>query len=274
MHLSALFIYPVKSLRGCAVSSAAVDGLGLAGDRRFLVVDENDRFLTQRAHARMALVETKLDAHRLTLRADGAGEMTVSRAPDPAAELRAVTVWKSEGLLAEDCGDAPAAWLTEFLGVKSRLVRIGPKFLRPILKGNVSGPREVLAFADSVPFLVVGEGSLADLNDRLITKGETPVPMNRFRPNLVVTGAVPYAEDGWPRIRIGAIAFRAAGPCARCIVTTTDQVTGERHHEPLRMLATYRRDPVDSSEVNFGQNFVHETKSGVLHVGDAVSLLA
>lgn len=274
MHLSALYLYPVKSLRGCAVTAAEVDALGLVGDRRFLVVDETDgRFLTQRTLPRMALIATGFGPASLKLSAEGAGSLSVSRLPDPAAPVRNVSVWKSEGLLAEDCGDAPAAWLSDFLKVKCRLVRIGEKFLRPILKPNVAGPGDVVTFADAFPFLVIGEATLADLNDRLEAKGEEALPMNRFRPNLVVSGGEAFAEDNWPRFRIGEIVFRAGGPCARCIMTTTDQFTGVRGKEPLRTLATYRRSPADPTDVNFGQNLIHETKAGTLRVGDEVQLV-
>ena len=274
MKLSGLFIYPVKSLRGAAVDSATVDELGLAGDRRFLVVDENGKFLTQRTLPRMALIATALDELALTLGADGAGNVSVPRASQPDAPLRSVSVWKSEGLLAEDCGDAAARWLGDFLGLKCRLVRIGPRFIRPILKPDVAGPGDRVMFADAFPFLVLGEASLADLNDRLAERGEPPMPMNRFRPNLVVSGAPAFAEDGWPRLRIGEVTFRAGGNCARCIVTTTDQFTGERGKEPLRTLATYRRSRSDPTDVDFGQNLIHETKTGTLRIGDEVRLLA
>jgi len=271
MHVSALHIYPVKSLRGCAVTAAPVDSLGLVGDRRFLVVDESGRFLTQRVLPRMALITTGLGPVSLTLSADNFGSIRIARDGDPAAPLRNVSIWKSEGLLAEDCGDAPARWLSDVLGVKCRLVRCGEKFLRPILKPT-AGPGDVVNFADAFPFMIISEASLADLNDRLVAQGEEALPMNRFRPSLVVTGCDAFAEDGWPRIRIGEVTLRAGGPCARCIVTTTDQFTAERGKEPLRTLATYRRDKVDPTDVNFGQNFIHETKSGMLRVGDAVTL--
>lgn len=273
MHLSGLFLYPVKSLRGCAVSSATVDDLGPVGDRRFLVVDENGRFLTQRALPRMTLIETALSAGRLTLRAAGSGEIDVPTAPDEAAPLRSVSIWKSENLLAEDCGDAVAAWLGEFLRTRCRLVRIGPKFHRPVLK-QAAGPGDVVTFADAVPFLVIGEATLADLNDRLVAQREDALPMNRFRPNLVVAGSAPYAEDTWSRVRIGEITFRSAGACIRCTIPTTDQLTGERGKEPLRTLATYRRTAANSTDVIFGQNLIHETKRGTLRVGDAVELVA
>ena len=130
---------------------------------------------------------------------------------------------------------------------------------------------DLVHFADGYPFLAISEASLADLNDRIIECGEDAVPMNRFRPNLVISGCAAFAEDTWSHMRIGKVTFRAGGPSSRCIVTTTDQITGERHgKEPLRTLATYRRDTSDPSDVNFGQNFINETKSGTLRVRDAV----
>ncbi len=272
MHLSGLFIHPVKSLRACAVESVEIDALGAVGDRRFMIVDENGRFLTQRTLPRMARVATALADGELTLSAEGAGELRVPRASDPAAPLRRVSVWKSEGLQAEDCGDEPARWLGGLLGASCRLVRVGRDFRRPMLKADAL-PGDRIGFADSHPFLVISEASLGDLNARLAFGGHPALPMNRFRPNLVVAGCPAFAEDGWPRLRIGGIVFRDGGPCSRCIVTTTDQFTGERGKEPLRLLATYRRDPDDPTDVNFGRNFNHETKSGMLKLGDPVEVL-
>ncbi len=273
MHLSGLFIYPVKSLRGCAVASARVDTLGLVGDRRFLVVDEADRHLTQRVLPMMARVSTALSANELTLTTETSGKIAVPlTVPEGTAQLRTVSIWKSEGLLAEDCGDAVATWLSDFLSTRCRLVRIGPKFHRPVLK-PAARPGDVVGFGDAVPFLVISEASLADLNARLVAKGEQPVPMNRFRPNLVIANGSAFAEDTWARFRIGEIVFRAAGPSARCIMTTTDQFSGERGKEPLPTLATYRRDAADSTRINFGQNVIHETKSGVLRIGDRLDVL-
>ena len=274
MHLTGLFIHPVKSLRASAVASADVDALGFVGDRRFLVVEDHGRFLTQRTLPRMARIATSLSENLLTLSAEGAGTVNVPRASDPTAPLRTVSVWKSEGLQAEDCGDDAANWLGDFLGVKCRLVRIGPAFQRPILKPDVALPGDVVNFADSHPFLIISEASLEDLNGRLVAQGHAALPMNRFRPNLVVTGCPAFAEDSWTRIKVGGMIFRASGPCSRCIMTTTDQFTGERGKEPLRLLATYRRDAADPTDVNFGQNLIHETKSGRLRVGDTVEILA
>jgi uncharacterized protein len=269
MRLAALHIYPVKSLRGLAVQSAQVDSLGMVGDRRFLIVEAAGVFLTQRTVPRMALIGAFLEDTFLELRCDGFDPVRVRRPPDPQAPLVPVTVWKSEGLMAEHCGEGPAAWLTGVLGFPCRLVRIGPAFHRPV-KNERLHPGDTVGFADGYPFLAVSEASLQDVNRRIGAAGAAAVPMDRFRPNLVLEGCSPYEEDNWKRIRIGNVTLRSAGPCSRCIITTTDQRTGARGKEPLRTLATYRRDAADPTNVNFGQNLVHEDKSGMLQVGDTV----
>lgn len=288
MHLSGLFIYPVKSLRGLAVESAEVDVLGLVGDRRFLVVDDRGLFLTQRTLPRMAGIATALTAGELVLTAEAHGSISVPLRTREPAPLRTVEVWRSKNLLAEDCGPDASQWLSAFLGVACHLVRIGERFRRPVLERPpfTSAPAgaptidgrvvsaDLFHFADGFPFLVATEASLADLNARLAALGAPAAGMDRFRPNLVVAGGAAFAEDAWSHLRIGDIGFRSGGPCARCIVTTTDQHTGERlGPEPLRTLAAYRRDPDDPSRLNFGLNLVHETKTGTLNVGDIVDVL-
>jgi uncharacterized protein YcbX len=272
MHVSALNIHPVKSLRGISVTSAEVDDLGAVGDRRFLIIDAKGDFITQRSVPRMATIGAHLGETTLTLSAGGAHDLVVRRAPDSGAKLMRVRVWKSEGLMAEDCGIESAAWLSSTLGVDCRLVRLGPAFRRPVLK-PLAIPGEVVHFADAGPFLAVNESSLDDLNQRIREGGGSAVPLDRFRTNLVVRGFVPFAEDSWKRIRIGEVVFRSLGPSARCVITTTDQATGERGVEPLRTLATFRRDPTEHTNVNFGQNLVNESKSGVIRVGDPVHVL-
>ena len=268
MRITQLFLYPVKSLRGLAVPVANVDALGLVGDRRFLVVDAGNQFLTQRTLPRMALIETALMANDLVLRAPHGGSCAVPLRATAPAELLTTRVWKSGDLIVEDCGVEVAVWLSDFLRHPVKLVRIGEKFVRPVLKaGGESSDR--FNFADACPFMVLSEASLADLNARL----DEPLPVDRFRPSFVVDGCDAFAEDTWTRFRIGLMQFRTIGPCARCIVTTTNQLTAERGKEPLRTLALYRRDLTDPTDVNFGQNVIHETKSGTLHVGDAVELL-
>ncbi|WP_437689742.1 MOSC domain-containing protein [Sorangium sp. So ce176] len=271
MRISAIHIYPVKGCRGVALDAASLDELGLAGDRRFMIIDPDGKPLTQRPLPRMALIETQLSPGSLTLRTDGRAPLSVPRAAQ-GARLLTVEVWSSTGLQAEDCGDEAAAWLSEALEHPARLVRIGEAFRRPVLRPSVARPEDVVTFADEFPLLVISEASLADLNAHLEEGGAAPVPMDRFRPNLVVRGCAAFDEDRWGRVRIGDVVLRAGGPCARCVVTTTDQLTAERGLEPLRTLATYRRDPQKRGDLNFGQNYIHETKSGALRVGDEVAL--
>jgi uncharacterized protein len=285
VRLSGLYFYPVKSLRGVAADSVEVDSLGIVGDRRFMVVDESGRFLTQRTLPCMATVKASIGRFGLELSTDRLAGVRVELAASGAygRSLRKVTIWSDENLAAEDCGDEPAAWLSQVLGIKCRLARIGVEFSRPIpphklpgMPGNpISGARNshFMSFADAFPFLLLGEASLDDLNRRLDSIGERALPMNRFRPNLVIAGSAPYAEDEWKRIRIGKLVFSVGGPCARCVVTTTDQVTGDRGVEPLRTLSNYRRDPAQPAKVNFGQNLIHEIKSGTLSIGDQVEVL-
>lgn len=269
MHVASLHLYPVKSLRGISVAEVEIDELGLVGDRRFMVVNAEGVGLTQRSHARMALIGTALTATELILSDEVHGTVEVARHPEPGAPLRSTTIFSTGGLQAEDCGETVADWLSRVLEEPCRLVRVGPAFQRP-LKPSKAKPGDAIAFADAYPFMVVSEASLAELNDRLAARGSEPLPMNRFRPTLVISGAQPFEEDTWAAVMIGAIRLRAGGPCARCLVTTTDQLTGIRGHEPLRTLATYRRDAQETTKINFGQNLIHETKHGVMRVGDAV----
>lgn len=262
-HVSGLYIYPVKSLRGYAVQSAEVDALGFVGDRRFMVVDDTGKFMTQRAFPHMARVETKLESETLTLSTEGMSPISVGAAPDPSAEIRQVSVWKSEGLEAEDCGNEVGEWLSSHLSHRCRLVRIGPRFSRPVLK-RAAQPGDKVTFADAVPFLLVNEDSLIDLNNRIRAQHGEPVQLDRFRPNIIVSGCAAFVEDSWTRFRIGSLDFLNAGPCARCAITATDQLTGARGKEPLRTLATFRKDTRDPQDVNFGINLVCMHKVGSL----------
>ncbi|HEU5079924.1 MAG TPA: MOSC N-terminal beta barrel domain-containing protein [Opitutaceae bacterium] len=272
MELSGLYIFPVKGCRGYSVPSAEIDELGFVGDRRFMIIDEAGNFISQRNVPALATLAPQYVDHAL--------ELSCGTSKSPRAALRAdhpvehvVSVWSSHGLIAEDCGDEIAQWLSDTLHRTLRLVRIGAAFNRPVLK-TAASPTDRVNFADACPFLVISEASLDELNQRIIARGEQPVPMDRFRPNVVVRGVEAFAEDRWKRFFIGQVPFRSAGPCARCIVTTTDQQTGERSKEPLRTLATYRRAANSPGDVNFGQNVIHEKLAGTLRVGDRVSLLS
>jgi len=263
MHLSGITIFPVKSLGGIGVDAWALDELGLVGDRRWMVVDREGRFLTQRQLPAMACIRPALGPEgRLTLRHPKLPALTI---PEPPAdgETLLVRVW-DDTVTALAAGEAADAWLRDALGRPCRLVRLPEGAARPVDPDYAPGART--AFTDGFPLLLIGEGSLADLNARL----PSPVSMRRFRPNLVIAGSAPYAEDGWRRIRIGALTFQVVKPCSRCVVTTVDPDTGlAEGPEPLRTLATYRRR---DNKVYFGQNVVHEG-TGRLRVGDPVTVL-
>jgi uncharacterized protein YcbX len=269
IRVASLLLYPVKSLRGTPVANAVVDDLGLTGDRRFLVVDPDGRFITQRTVPRMALVSTSLSGGLLNLSAEGAGAISVSIPSAPSAPTLPVNVWSHVGLLAEDCGEEVAAWLGDVIQTPCRLVLAGAAFHRPVTRDEAR-PGDRFSFADGAPLLVTTIASLDDLNRRIVAAGGALVPMDRFRPNIVLEGTEPFAEDHWTGLDIAGVRFRATGPCDRCIVTTTDQLTGQRGKEPLKTLATFRRDPQEPSSVLFGLNLIQESKSGSVTVGDPV----
>jgi len=262
IRLSGLTVYPVKSAAGIALSAARVDARGLAGDRRWMVVDEGRTFLTQRTHPRLALVSVAIDSRGVILTAPQMRALAVP-VPRPGAPAVRVRVWR-DVCDAIPAGDEPAAWLSRVVGAACELVYM-PESSHRAVAARGAAPSAELGFADAFPFLLISEGSLADLNRRL----EHPLPMNRFRPNLVVRECSPYAEDEWRRITIAGMVFHVVKPCSRCTTTTVDQTTGERGREPLATLATYRQV---NNEVMFGQNLVHEG-TGDLVVGDEVTVL-
>lgn len=259
IRLTGLNIHPIKSARGIPLEESAVDEFGLRYDRRWMVVDESGGFLSQRNHPRLALVVPSIRDQVLQVDAPGMPPLQTALHPK-ASVATSVTVWH-DTCPATWLGERAARWFTQYLGTPCSLVHMADDVVRPADQA-FAPPTARVSFADGFPFLLISEESLADLNGRLAR----PLPMNRFRPNLVVAGGQPYAEDGWDRIEIGGIRLRVVKPCGRCVVTTTDQSTGKRGQEPLRTLATYRRR---DGLVPFGQNVVHET-GGRLRVGDEV----
>ena len=260
VEVSALYYYPIKSCRGIAVGEAQLDARGIAGDRTYMVIDEDGGFLTQRELPRMALIEPRPTSHGLAVDAPGMSTLVVE--VEGAEPQRSVTIW-DDRCSAIDLGPEPAEWLSEFLATPCRLVRFPPDEKRPVDPTFALQSTDQVGFSDGFPLLLTSESSLADLNARMAT----PLPMNRFRPNVVVRGAEPYAEDSWSRIRVGQIAMAVVKPCARCPITTTDQLTAVRAKEPLRTLATYRH--VHGKGVMFGQNVIH-ADTGTIRVGDVV----
>jgi uncharacterized protein YcbX len=258
LTLSGLYRYPVKSMRGAAFDELTVGPRGLVNDRQWMLVDERGRFLTQRQLPRMALMSAEFDeVDGLVLGAPGMGECVVR---DTSSEVLDVTVWR-DTLTAVACDPAADAWCSDFLERPCRLVRLAADTVRTVDQ-NFAAAADQVGFADGFPFLLISQASLDDLNRRI---GQT-LPMQRFRPNLVVEGCAPYAEDGWRRLRIGDITFRVAKPCSRCIIPTIDPLTAERAAEPLRTLMSYRRR---DNQVFFGQNLLHDG-TGKLRVGMTV----
>lgn len=245
--LVGLYRYPVKSMRGNAFASLPVGERGFVGDRQWMVVDADGRFLTQRQQARMCLVEVgSSDEGALELVAPGMSPIRPRVLPGERAD---VVVW-SDTIEAECTDPETDRWLSAFLGVACRLVRFADDRTRPVDQAY-AGPADQVGFADGFPFLLISEASLQDLNARL----DRPVPMQRFRPNLVVSGCEPFEEDRWRRIRIGPLTFRVVKPCSRCIIPTIDIDSAERSAEPLRTLMSYRRR---DNRVYFGQNLIHD----------------
>ena len=257
--LSGLYVYPIKSCAGIPLQSADLSATGLRHDRSWMLVDETGEFMSQRAHPRMALISIRFSAEHLIVSAPGMEELEIPLYPQAESSID-VRVWGDTNrgeLVTEEAN----RWFTEFLKFPCRLVH-KPEDDPRLVDSSFAESGDQVGFADGFAFLLISEASLEDLNMRL----EDPLPMNRFRPNFVVKGCGPYAEDGWSRLRIGSVPFRVAEPCPRCAITTVDQETGTRGKEPLRTLATYRKF---EGEVFFGRNLIHDTL-GTVSVGASV----
>ncbi len=261
--LTQINVYPVKSLGGLSAESAPVEARGLRHDRRWMLVNDAGRFLSQRELPRMALIAPAVEASDLTLRAPGTAPLRVPL-QSPGAASEAVSVWGSV-CRAVAVGAEADEWFRNFLGVPCRLVFMPEETRRPV-NPKYSAGEGIVSFADGYPLLLLGEASLDDLNTRL----GSPVLMNRFRPNLVVSGSPAYAEDGWTKICIGGATFHGVRACDRCGLITVDQAAGEATGpEPLKTLASYR---LKDQKVLFGQLLIPDG-AGVVRVGDPVEVL-
>lgn len=263
IKVTGLFRYPIKSCAGISLDSAVLDHRGIEYDRRWMVVDATGTFRTQRELPRMALIHPIIAHDGLTLTAEGMPDMAV-RLTASGSRLT-VGVWNDE-VEAIDQGEGVAEWLTRFLAEPLRLVRFDEAQDRRVEPAYAVRPGDQVGFADAYPLLIANEASLAELNTRLAES----LPMKRFRPNIVVSGAEPYAEDRWGRLRVGEVVIAVVKPCARCAVTTVNPVTAEKGREPLSTLASYRRAV---GGVMFCENAIH-LSNGVLRVGDEVTLEA
>lgn len=263
IRISALYCYPIKSCKGHALQEAITDARGIVGDRSMMIVDACGEFISQREAPRLALIAPQPHADG-TMTLSAPGMPSLSFHPGDAGQRVKVRVW-NDICEAVDQGDAVAEWLQEFLAAPARLVRIADDFERRVDPRYARHASDQTGFSDGYPFLLISQASLDALNARLAA----PVPMNRFRPNIVVSGCPPFAEDGWCDFRINGILFSAVKPCARCVVPTIDQDTAAVGPEPLRTLATFR---TFGQKVLFGQNLV-AAEVGVLRVGDEVEVV-
>jgi uncharacterized protein len=251
LSVTELYVYPVKGARGISLETADLDEFGVRHDRRWMIVDAAGGFITQRSHPSLALLTTELEPDALVLRSPRAGVLSLPLAVDH-GEPRTVRVWDD----VVEVLDAGAAAARLLFMPEDCLRQADPAY---------AAPGDRVSFADGFPLLLITQASLDELNRRL----PAPVPMARFRPNVVVSGAAPHDEDRWRSIRAGGVPLDVVKPCARCAVTTIDQATGVAGREPLRTLAQYRRR---DGKLWFGQNVVHRG-AGELRVGADVEVL-
>jgi uncharacterized protein YcbX len=262
-----LHVYPVKSCGGIEVDSMPIGRRGPLFDREWMIVDEKGEFLTQRQCAEMALVKTQLTETLLAISIPngrgGTTEVTLPKAIETGTQTTEVRVW-GDPCQAYEAAPLASRALSDFLGRSVRIVRMA-KFFKRQFPEKYSATAQT-GFADLFPLLLTTTESLGALNDKLAEK----VPMDRFRPNIVIEGAYAFAEDQWARIKIGSIEFDLPKRCERCIIINTDQSTADRGAEPLKTLFSYRRS--EKGKAIFGQNMIH-LGEGTLKVGDEVTVL-
>jgi uncharacterized protein YcbX len=266
LTLSDLYIYPIKSLGGIRLTEAQISSRGLRHDRRWLIVNERNQFMTQRQTAAMAHLKVEPAYNGFLLRHNQRPELLPLFVPFEATPEKTlfVTIW-DDMVFAWRARPECDEWLSEALGQSCKLVYMSDMVRRDV-EPELNPDSKLVSFADAYPYLLIGAGSLTELNSRL----EEPVGMERFRPNLVFTGGEAYAEDSWQDFTIGEVPFRAVRGCGRCILTTIHQETAQKHpeREPLRTLASYR---TQEGSILFGQHLTGPA-SGLLRLGDAVSV--
>ena len=261
LQLSEIWIYPIKSMGGIRLQSSKVAEKGLTFDRRWMLIDENNKFITQRVHPILALfkLEKQEDAFRIAFNGDS---ILLPLTKIPIGQPIKATIWDDE-VITQEVSPFISNWISEKIGMSSKLVAFPENNSRPV-DPSYAIHQEQVSLADGYPLLIIGQNSLNDLNHKLVS----PVPMNQFRPNLVFTGGLPYQEDSWKYFSIGKNKFVGVKPCSRCVLTTVDQETGKQGKEPLATLATYRKK---DNKIYFGQNVLainyHE-----IHEGDEIIL--
>ena len=262
LKLTQIWIFPIKSLGGISLPTAKVFEKGLQYDRRWMLVDEEGKFMTQRVHPRMALFKLSLDKDQLIV-THLKSVLRLSLERKTFSNPMQVTIW-NDTVSACEVDPFYSKWFSDLLGITCKLVYFPEENARPVdpaFKVN----DEHVSLADAYPFLIIGQSSLDDLNSRL----KEQLPINRFRPNFVFTGGDPYEEDLWRNFTIGSTRFVGVKQCARCAIPTINQDTAEKGIEPLKTLATYRKR---DNKIYFGQNLVTLDPHQNVSVGDIISL--
>lgn len=258
LKVSALWTYPIKSLGGIPIQSARVFQKGLESDRRWMLVDEENVFMTQRVHHKMALFKTSWAGDKLRVYHEGA---TIDVPASPSGAAAKAVIWDDLVDVVE-VDEKISNWFSDRLGMRCKLVAFPEDNVRSVDVRYNLGDDQV-SLADAYPLLIIGQGSLEDLNNRM----DHALPMNRFRPNIVFTGGEAFAEDSWTRFKVGDNRFAAVKPCARCVLPTVDQETGVMGKEPLATLSTYRKR---DGKVYFGMNLI-PLDYGMINVGDEIT---
>ena len=261
--LSGLYIYPIKSLGGISLDTSEVQERGLKFDRRFLLVDENGIFITQRTVPQLVLLQLSFSEKGFKILNTLDNTFAFIPFESKSTEMVKVRIW-NDICNVVTINKETDLWFSNFLNKKCSLVFM-PESERRVVEKQYLTREHIVSFADAYPFLIIGQPSLDDLNIKL----QYQLPINRFRPNLVFTGCQPYDEDNWKEFIIGNVHFEAVKPCARCIITTTDQETSGRAEEPLKTLSKYRSL---GNKVYFGMNAICKN-TGVISISDRIKLL-
>jgi uncharacterized protein len=273
-----LNLYPIKSCAGIALREATITPAGLMSehiyDREWMVVDSRGRFLTQREYPKMATIKPQIRSDTLELRAPGMLRLQIPLdLPDPdSAPTLDVQVW-NDTVKAYDCDEMTAAWFSNALGVPCRLVRFHAEAQRAANPRWTDGVKVPTLFSDGYPILVISDASLADLNEKLLAHGREALPMNRFRPNIVIGGTGAFDEDYAKTIAIGEAILKPVKPCPRCPIPSIDQATGQIGPDPLDILQSYRADPRVDGAIAFGMNAMLLAGEGeTIRVGQEASV--
>ncbi len=276
--LTELNLYPIKSCAGIALREATLTSAGLMHehiyDREWMVVDMQGEFMTQRQYPKMALITPRIKAETLELRAPGMLRLEIPLGLPAREDERVVhvSVW-NDTVEAYDCDETTAAWLSNFLGVPCRLVRFHANARRIASTEWTEGVEAPTLFSDAFPMLLISEASLDDLNSKLTAQGRAALPMNRFRPNIVINGIEAFEEDYAESISMGGAKLKPVKPCTRCNVPSIDQTTGEVGSDPLDILRSYRANPKVDGGITFGMNtIVLEGDGQVLRVGQEIDV--